>query len=92
MNARTTDPITSHEAGARADMNGSEYWVLHALREAGQMTDGSIELLAAIGDVPWSPQRLRTARSALVKRGLVVHTGEYRKTPSGRRTQVWAAV
>ena len=37
----------------------------------------------------FSPQRLRTARSELVRRGDVVQV-DVTKTPSGRRAAVWA--
>ena len=86
MNARTTDPETSHEA-ARTARPGAEVAVLGVLRLRGWLTDGQIE--AFLPD--WSPQRVRTARAALVKRGLVRHAGSYGFTASNRRTRVWEA-
>lgn len=61
------------------------------------MTDEQLVLameVAAVWDrVPrFKEQRIRTARSALVERGLVRMAGYYRLTSSGRRAQVWEVI
>ena len=102
--ARTTDPSTSHEAAARADLNGSEAEVLEILRRGTPLTDQSIffvhqdNLKRARGALfprkvrSYSESRLRTARKELQRRGLVEWTGETRKLSSGRSSRVWMAV
>lgn len=87
--ARSTDPITSFEAAMHADLNGSESWVFLYLRAHGPMPDAQLE---AAGADKWSAQRIRTARSSLVRHGLVRHNGEYALTRFGRRTQIWEAL
>jgi len=93
---RRTDPETSHEARDTSNAAASLGAVLSVLREAGPMTDeelvGQMEVAAAWDRVPlFTAQRIRTARSALVERGLVEHTGAHRPTVTGRRARVWAA-
>lgn len=94
--ARRSDPITSHEAADSNDVYPSQTYVFDLLWLLGPSTDH--ELVAAAEkdfkehpeQVAWTPQRLRSARSELAGRGLVVHPeGEYRPSPSGRRAQVW---
>jgi hypothetical protein len=89
--ARLTDPETSQEAADRADTHGSQSAVLAAL-QAGPGTDRQIvrRVQATLG--VWSPERLRTARSELVRRGLVEWTGQLATLPTGRHARIWQAV
>lgn len=94
---RLTDPVTSHEARDSSNAAVSLGAVLRALTEEGPMTDeglvGNMIFDAALGIVPlFTPQRIRTARHALVERGLVEFAGFYRLTATGRRARVWDAV
>lgn len=86
--ARRSDHTTSHEAADTNNVRASLGLVLALLREHGPMADH--ELVARIHT--FTGQRVRTARAALVGRGLVEATGFYRLTPTGRRAQVWALV
>lgn len=91
--ARRTDPATSHEAADSLSsdrLRASQDAVLAFLRRHGAMTD--IELVERYdGTVQQSPSGLRTRRKELVTRGLVVDTGGWVRTPSGRRSTVWAS-
>ncbi len=62
--------------------------VLAILREAGSNGLADHEAIAL---TDMGPSTYRTRRSELVKLGLVVHTGEVRKTASNRRADVWMA-
>lgn len=92
--ARTSDPITSHEAAASIapeDLRPRLAAVLNLLAAFGPMTD---ELLARhyrnYPNLPkQSPSGLRTRRSELVELGLVAASGEYDYTASGRRSIKW---
>ena len=87
--ARRTDPVTSHEAADHNDVENSLGLVLSALRAFGPSADH--ELVALLGQSGFTPQRLRTARAALVERGLVGESGTYRLTAYNRRAIVWSA-
>ena len=87
--ARRSDPVTSHEAADHNDVENSIGLVLSALRSFGPSADH--ELVALLGQSGFTPQRLRTARAALVERGIVQKSGIYRLTGHGRRAIVWAA-
>src|SRR5690606_25468490 len=99
--SRSTDPVTSVDAGRAADLEGSQRYVLGILHTRGALADFEIEA-EALGEEPyrrlaalprWSFQRLRSARAELVEMGCVAAVeGEFRRTQSGRRAQVWAAV
>jgi hypothetical protein len=85
---RRTDPITSHEAADTNDTARSIGLVLDILRTC-PMADHEIESVAESRGSKFTGQRLRTARAALVEKGLVEATGEIRFTGHGRRTKVW---
>lgn len=84
---RRTDPITSHEAADHNDVEKSLGLVLSALKAFGPSADH--ELVNLLGQSGFTPQRLRTARAALVERGLVEESGIYRLTSHNRRAIVW---
>lgn len=85
--ARRGDPATSHEAADHNDVEKSLGLVLSALKAFGPSADH--ELVELLGQSGFTPQRLRTARAALVERGLVEESGIYRLTPHNRRAIVW---
>lgn len=85
--ARRTDPVTSHEAADHNDTEKSIGLVLSALKSFGPSADH--ELVQMLGQSGFTPQRLRTARAALVERGLVEESGIYRLTAHNRRAIVW---
>jgi len=92
--ARPTDPATSHEAASSVrNVRESQQLILKALdiwRRTG-LTDEQIYDCPAICSY-MSPSGARTRRSELVRQGLVVDSGERRKTKAGRQTIVWKAV
>lgn len=91
--ARRSDPDTSHQAAASLSsdrLRTAQSAVLACLRRHGPMTDE--DLVVRYDGVPQSPSGLRTRRDELVRRGLVVDTGDRRPTVSGRSAKVWAAV
>ena len=84
---RRSDPETSSLAADSTDPAASRRFVMFALIEHGPLAQFELE---GIAEGLWSLSRVRTAVSELVERGLVEFTGIYRRTPSGRRAQVWA--
>jgi hypothetical protein len=89
--ARRTDPHTSHEAADSNDVTKSIGLVLRILKNHGPLADHEIEEQARRLLYGWSftGQRLRTARKALVRKGLVEASGLYRLTENNRRAIVW---
>lgn len=90
------DLDTSHEAADSNDVHGSVATVLDTLRRLGPMHDEllvtHIQAAAVFNDTPkYTEQRIRTARSTLVEKGLVINTGTKTLTSHNRRTTVWAA-
>ena len=88
--ARRGDPETSWEAADSVTprtITATQTAILLLLRE-GPMTDEDIA--ARVGKQFTSPSGLRTRRSELVSKGLVVDTGNRRKMESGRYSVVWA--
>ena len=87
--ARATDPIESVQAGEdRAAREASEIDVLRILRrERKPMVDAQIE--SAL-DGYYTPQRVRTARAQLVRKGHVVEAGRRENaSPTGRAAMAW---
>lgn len=97
-NSRSSDPVTSVDAGRSVNVVHSREYVRQSLRVYGEMADH--ELVAFHEDDSmgqrafgrFSPQRLRSARSELVDLGEVEATGEFCMTPSGRRAHIWRTV
>lgn len=92
--ARNTDPITSVLAGEdRIAREESEQAVIDALwflRHDDPPTDAQIA--AWVGNA-WTPQRLRTARAQLVRKGQVEPAGRREHgSPTGRAAMTWKAV
>lgn len=84
--ARSTDPVTSVDAGRRADLNRSQTVVLAAMRARGVgVTQYELEQYLP----GMSPSRVRSAVSELAQQGLVLATEETRETRYGRQARVW---
>ncbi len=93
--ARTGDLATSHEAADSNDVTRSLGLVLDILREARMpLTDEQIEFRATYGrGSTFTGQRLRTARRALERQGLVeIADKRGGKTSTGRRCATFRAV
>ena len=86
--SRSTDPVTSVDAGRAANLHASQEAVLNHMRRGGSWTQGELERVFP----EWSPSRIRSAVSELVELGLVEATGETRLTRYGRKAQVFRAV
>ena len=82
---RRTDPVTSKIAGtmAREFKGDHERRILEALA-AGPGTKDEIASRCGL-----SEQQVVRRRAALLRHGLVVLTGERRRTPSGNTAEVW---
>lgn len=93
--ARATDPQTSHEAGDSVDnVTETQKHILGLL--CAPLCDA--ELIIAYGlafEVGVAPRAsesgIRSRRAELVERGLVIHDGTFRLSPSGRRMMVWVS-
>lgn len=86
--SRSTDPMTSLDAGRAARLHASQDAVLSYMRSGGTWTQGDLELVFT----DWSPSRIRSAVSELEKLGLVEVTDETRKTRYGRQARIYRAV
>ena len=84
---RRTDPVTSKAAGRAARETGlvgrHERLILEALA-AGPGTKDEIA-----GRCGLTEQQVARRRAGLLRHGLVVLTGERRRTPSGNTAEVW---
>jgi hypothetical protein len=94
-NARRTDPDTSWEAALSIDgatLNKVQKNILNLLNTAmcdQELVEEYRYWSRQLGDDYASDSSIRTRRAELVRKGLVVDTGERRKTLSGRNTVVW---
>jgi len=99
--ARTTDPITSHQAAAsikKDKVRLSQEAVLRVFKQFGAMTDQELlkKYAFCIDYCGWlipqqSESGIRTRRSELVTKGLVVDSGEKSMLPTGRKAIIWKA-
>jgi predicted ArsR family transcriptional regulator len=82
---RRTDPVTSKAAGqaAREFLGDHERRILAALADGPGTKD---EIAARCG---LTEQQVARRRAGLLRHGLVVLTGERRRTPSGQTAEVW---
>lgn len=84
---RRTDPVTSKAAGRAARATGlvgrHERLILEALA-AGPGTKDEIAARCGLTE-----QQVARRRAGLLRYGLVVLTGERRRTPSGNTAEVW---
>ncbi|MDN5687028.1 MAG: hypothetical protein L0G94_10215 [Brachybacterium sp.] len=100
--ARTTDPITSHEAAAGIDPNRSQAAVLQLLQQfmgryfTHKAVVATYDLVYTNqqqephpGDLPaLSESRVRTACNELKRKRVIVQAG-YTKPAQGRREAIW---
>lgn len=89
--SRSTDPVTSVDAGRAAKLHESQWAVLMLMRNIFRpdgWTQGELERELT----EWSPSRIRSAVSELEALGLVEATGDTRVTRYGRRARVYRAV
>jgi hypothetical protein len=83
--ARRMDPDTSHAAAGSVEAWVTEDRILRTFAIHGQLTDDELcEWLPL-----WHPPTVKTARSRLSKRGLLVDSGERRPSQRGRDMIVW---
>lgn len=96
--ARNTDPITSVIAGEnQAAREASELEVIAGLEwhanQGKTATDEDIHWwhwMFGLSSKNYTPQRIRTARAQLVKKGLVVEAGRRENaSPTGRSAMTW---
>lgn len=90
--SRSTDPVTSVDAGRSVNVVPSQEYVFGILADEGPMADHELLAFHTARVWPWSPQRVRSARAELVEQGRVEFSGIYRLTESGRRARVWQVV
>lgn len=87
--SRSTDPVTSVDAGRAARLHDSQRAVNQRLLSLGLgATQGELEGMLS----EWSPSRVRSAVSELEALGLVEWLGETRPTRYGRQARVYRAV
>lgn len=91
--ARTLDPATSHQAAASVEnITETQQHILLLLafpHTDDELVDAFYNMADANGWKQASPSGIRSRRAELVARGLVVDTGERRKSWSGRQAIVW---
>lgn len=86
--SRSTDPVTSQDAGREVNLYRSQEVVYELmLRSERDWTQGELEF-----QFTYTPQRVRSAVSELREKGLVELTGEQRITRHGRKADVYRAV
>lgn len=85
--SRSTDPVTSQEAGRAANLQGSQLRVLGMLEAYGPKAQFELENMID----EYSPSRVRSAVSELAHKNLVEVVGET-TTKYGRLAQVWGVV
>lgn len=97
--ARPDDPITSYLAGENPTAReASEREVLAILGLGGGVTDTTIYRIhltraARTGNIPFTEQRIRTARAQLVTKGIVEAAGVIpHGSPTGRAATMWKLV
>lgn len=87
--SRSTDPVTSVEAGRSIDLNHSQQAVLEVFELSPLHGFAQFEV-ERILDGQFTPSRIRSAVSELTEKGkLYIVDGEYRRTPTGRKAQVY---
>lgn len=91
--SRKSDPDTSREAAkAVTDKGGtlkpSQIDVLHILKQYRTATQKTLENTEDL-QRNYSPSRIRSAVSELVRMGIVVDSGQRERLESGRKAIVW---
>ncbi len=89
--ARLNDPPTSKQQPVRKALR-SQSGCLSAFRRYGAMCDRElvtrVQAATLAGEKPWSPSRIRSARSELVAMGKVQDSGQ-RATVDGSKHIIW---
>jgi hypothetical protein len=96
--ARTTDPMTSHEAAASVtNLTATKRFILWLFDKFGYLTDE--ELYAqycrymSSGDAPMaSSSGVRSRRAELTQEHYLFNSGRLAKTASGRNAIIWTNV
>lgn len=88
--ARTTDPVTSHDAAASVQrIRDSHELLLAAFNRFGDMTDTQLAQRLALVGAMLSPSGIRSRRAELVEMGKLLDSGRTDILPSGRRSIIW---
>src|SRR3989304_9160067 len=90
--ARTTDPLTSHQAVERLAVRNSQAKVYILLRKWGPCIDEQLLAAAKKSGVRMSESGIRSRRAELVDLGLAEDTGEGSLTHLGNMSTIWRAV
>jgi hypothetical protein len=90
-NTRTTDPVTSHEAGASVkNITVTKSYILRILGKRGRTDTQLIEAYRNYKRAPFASESgIRSRRSELVADGFLLDTGARVVLASGRRSIVW---
>ena len=95
--ARTSDPVTSHEAAESVGkLTATKGAILWLFEKFGQLTDEQLQnhyrRISAQGDAPRASESgVRSRRAELVAAGLLFDSGNRVKMESGRNAIVWAS-
>jgi hypothetical protein len=94
--ARTSDPVTSHEAAASVtDLSKTKQTILELFKRVGKpMTDNQLIVWYwwAVGNIEApraSDSGIRSRRAELVRTGKLRDSNQRQKLPSGRNAIVW---
>lgn len=88
--ARSTDPVTSHEAAASAHVWESQQATLAIIEAHGKpITALQVEGVADVRELPFSAARMRSTLPELEVKGLVERVG-FTSPKRGRRRTLWA--
>ena len=97
MLARASDPDTSHDAAAIAALSPNsraiKQAIMHALRRHGPRTAFELRELYLVDGIgpACQPNTINRRVSDLANIGMVVDTGNRRRTPDNRNAIVWRA-
>lgn len=90
--ARLTDPKTSQIAAQipEADLTELRVRIIRQFKQRPVMGYADHELVEALaGKIRRTPQRIRSARAELAKLGLLIRSGETRRTEANYAADVW---
>ena len=92
--ARSTDPWTSKDAAMRVAVQPLQDRLIYVFEAGYPMTDDELllEYARAASLYRWkpaTPSGIRSRRSELVEKGLLIDTGKTRLTATGRHSIVW---
>lgn len=91
--SRSKDPTTSVDAGRRAQLTESQQQVVTLFELEGRaLADHELVAVSESWGGRFTPQRIRSARKELYRKGRIQRVPVFRKTVRGNRAQVWALV